>query len=447
MDQYTIYPKQFRKNEFTTENNRCFVMMPFNTKFDSVYAAIKRSLSRMNLICMRDDEIPGTNPIMNRTISEMLKARFLIADLTDYNPNVFYELGIAHSFKDANNILLIKENDTTIPVDLLHLTYIEYERDNLFYLTSKISEFIEANKNIVEFHEALIRKGIINFLSTVEDNFIAYIQAKLGNHVDTIIHILNRENENYNDETFEKILLNYEKIILDTIKDKREDLYTGIFKLYYELILSLSPYAMTEVFATNFLNGSLLEKSDLSSNEIEMYRTQFSITLAKQKKMLNIVMPWIISYFSRSKSTTIDLNRYSLESFLMSTPYLEIDKMISDALLSSNPYIREHISDIIGEKRIRLAKTNLEIQLRVEKNYYTAASMMEAIGKINSHDSLIVIEEWLQNNKKDIINTKSYFVLNHARIAIEKLDKKDDKIHLKSFDTEYKKYIKDKYIL
>jgi len=59
------------------------------------------------------DMSPGA--ITTRMLSELLSARVVIADLTGRNPNVFYELGITHSF--ARPLILIADSSRTLPFD------------------------------------------------------------------------------------------------------------------------------------------------------------------------------------------------------------------------------------------------------------------------------------------------------------------------------------------
>jgi hypothetical protein len=59
------------------------------------------------------DFTPG--PITPKFISELLGARLVIADLTGQNPNVFYELGIAHSF--ARPLISIADSSKSLPFD------------------------------------------------------------------------------------------------------------------------------------------------------------------------------------------------------------------------------------------------------------------------------------------------------------------------------------------
>ena len=48
----------------------------------------------------------------------------VICDCTGRNPNVFYEIGIAHTL--GREVILITQADADIPFDLRHLRYVRY---------------------------------------------------------------------------------------------------------------------------------------------------------------------------------------------------------------------------------------------------------------------------------------------------------------------------------
>lgn len=75
------------------------------------------------------------------------------------------------------------------------------------------------------------------------------------------------------------------------------------------------------------------------------------LALANNNKLLDICLPWIINYFSQSKSSIIDLNRYKLESFLMNSTSKEVETVIISSLFNDDCHIREHMADIIGAKK------------------------------------------------------------------------------------------------
>ena len=123
---YMIYPKQFRAAKIPTEKNRCFFLIPFSESFDLIYGTVKDILMERGYVCNRVDEITDSKPIISKILIEILRAQYIIVDLTGCNPNVFYELGITHTFKDSQNVLLIKQKDTVAPFVIKHLHYREY---------------------------------------------------------------------------------------------------------------------------------------------------------------------------------------------------------------------------------------------------------------------------------------------------------------------------------
>src|SRR5205807_5884923 len=112
------YPKAF----FATDNEHerpgtCFVLMPFATGFDTTYDAILDAMESADLVfrCRRADELFGGHEIMEGVLQEIARAEVVIADLTGRNPNVFYELGIAHMLKDADRVLLLTQRLEDVP--------------------------------------------------------------------------------------------------------------------------------------------------------------------------------------------------------------------------------------------------------------------------------------------------------------------------------------------
>ena len=131
----------------------------------------------------------------------------------------------------------------------------------------------------------------------------------------------------------------------------------------------------------------------------------------------------------------------------MTTQSNEINDAIINSICNPDCYIREHMSDIIGEKKLEKAFPLLLVQLEKETNYFTAQSMIEAIKKLNNPAGLTVIESWVNQHKQDIINTKQLFVLKHAFFAIAALDKSDNQNHINEFKKEFGEVLKDYYII
>lgn len=118
-----------------------FVLMPFRDEFEDVYKlGIKEAAKECGIRAERLDEQLFGEGMMDRIYRQIDIADIIIADLSDRNANVFYELGFAHA-KDKLCILLTKDADD-IPFDLKHRRHVVYG-NSISYLKD------ELNKNIV----------------------------------------------------------------------------------------------------------------------------------------------------------------------------------------------------------------------------------------------------------------------------------------------------------
>ncbi len=99
-------------------------MMPFHPAFDPVYQALKESAATAGLRCRRADDIWENPAVIQDVVSLIDRSRIVICDCTHRNPNVFYEIGIAHTL--GREVILISQAEADIPFDLRHLRYLRY---------------------------------------------------------------------------------------------------------------------------------------------------------------------------------------------------------------------------------------------------------------------------------------------------------------------------------
>ena len=105
---------------------KCFVLMPFKEPFNSYYDLIlKQAALDVGLEPIRADEIYGTRPIIEDIVKEIREASVLIAEVSGKNPNVNYEMGIAHTMKRP--VVIISQSLDDIPFDYRHLRAIIYD--------------------------------------------------------------------------------------------------------------------------------------------------------------------------------------------------------------------------------------------------------------------------------------------------------------------------------
>lgn len=113
-------------------DNTCFVVMPFNALYQTEYEnIIKPALTELNIICVRGDEIYARQRIMDDIWHSIRRCRFVIAELTGRNPNVLYEVGLAHAI--GKPVIVLTRNGDDVPFDLKDLRYIFYDVNDPFW--------------------------------------------------------------------------------------------------------------------------------------------------------------------------------------------------------------------------------------------------------------------------------------------------------------------------
>lgn len=105
------------------------VMMPFDTEYDAVYDAIKEAVSDAGLYCQRVDDIWDSDHIMADVASLLWRAEVIVADLTGRNPNVFYEVGLAHAL--PRKTIMLTQNSNDVPFDLRSIRYLNYDMEDI----------------------------------------------------------------------------------------------------------------------------------------------------------------------------------------------------------------------------------------------------------------------------------------------------------------------------
>jgi hypothetical protein len=116
----------FKGRDFRVHPSLCFVRMPFRNELRPIYDDhIRKAIQEVNLECQRGDDIFSNTAIVEDIWKSINEARTIIADLTGKNPNVFYEVGIAHTL--GKDVILITQSIDDVPFDLRYLRCIQYQ--------------------------------------------------------------------------------------------------------------------------------------------------------------------------------------------------------------------------------------------------------------------------------------------------------------------------------
>lgn len=145
---------------------KAFVIMPFSKNFDDIYQlGIKDTAKSLNVDAYRLDEELFNEGMLDKIYKEIENSDFIIADLSEKNANVFYELGYSHAIGKLT--ILLTKNSDDIPFDLKHRRHIIYG-DSIKHLQEQLKKNIDwAKKEIEQYKQIPIEielktDGILN---------------------------------------------------------------------------------------------------------------------------------------------------------------------------------------------------------------------------------------------------------------------------------------------
>lgn len=118
-----------------------FVLMPFSAGFDDTYqVAIQPACEAAGAYAERVDQQIFTGSIMERVYNQIAKADLIVADMSERNANVFYEVGYAHAL--GKRTILLTRSEADIPFDLRQYPHIVYG-DSLGRLKTELQRRVD----------------------------------------------------------------------------------------------------------------------------------------------------------------------------------------------------------------------------------------------------------------------------------------------------------------
>ena len=110
---------------------RAFVITPFDAAGTRVQDTVRRALEGTDIEVYQLGDIVWGASLANAITDAIRASDFLVVDVTQKNPNVFYELGYAHALRKPTILITSIEATSGLPSDLAGFQYIVYEPNNM----------------------------------------------------------------------------------------------------------------------------------------------------------------------------------------------------------------------------------------------------------------------------------------------------------------------------
>ena len=132
------------------QKNFAVCLMPFHKRYDKLYTAIKNACEQSGFVSVRSDDKFVSGDILKYTIELILQAQIIIAVIDGRNPNVFYEIGMAHSLGKPVILVSNMSESQSVPFDVRNKRLVMYNgasdlAERLSYCIDSFKENSESN--------------------------------------------------------------------------------------------------------------------------------------------------------------------------------------------------------------------------------------------------------------------------------------------------------------
>jgi len=252
-----IHPVSFfEEGKYKINPKLCFIIMPFGERWsDRIYKHIKEIVEEHEFVCKRADEFYG-RVVLTDIWKAINEAAFIIADLTALNPNVYYELGIAHTL--GKELIPIAQDETKIPFDAQPFRILFYQdnTDGIDLLKERLPKWIEDLTYSTSPILMLMKQDVDSF----NDWRMGHKHIRFANEDLTNLVL---KNINFNEVYFNESYFNNAKITYSSFVSSvmiRVDLSNGTFNNsnFEGANLSESDLSNGDFSDCNFINAILL---------------------------------------------------------------------------------------------------------------------------------------------------------------------------------------------
>jgi hypothetical protein len=193
-------------------------------------------------------------PVVNQIITDLIRSPVVVADLTDANPNVYWELGVRQSFKHGT--ITIAQEGTKLPFDISGKETLSYYPSNHIKMEAFRTRFAKtlddcnANPSLPDSHvlEAISGRGSLFELVQLEQTIrktdgVVYELARNKRNLERIYEIIKEHKEKKTVATITARFLvsSVELLISNRYLDEGNRLY-AIAANYYGILLSYNEY-------------------------------------------------------------------------------------------------------------------------------------------------------------------------------------------------------------
>jgi|GEM_PF-2079085 len=398
------YPRDYVVSNWDINIGTAFVVMPIKPEFDMTLGLISEVCDSLGIRAQRADDITRQDFIMANILEGIAKSEIIIVDITGSNPNVFYELGIAHTLRAKHSVIIITQDidiPKTTPFDIRHWSILQYSYNNKFLFKATLKERISDCRKLIDSEEFVSRLlKSYTFENSLIRQFVDLAKQISVTNLELLCSILS--------DNISTQLCNRDKILelntyLTTLGDYRDGVFQRIVWLLKYLVFTsdfvLSQYVDT--IKAKFLKEWRRDSIQIGSVDYWEFVANVCCKIVEKKhEDKSDAIEWLMKYLSNARMGRIDKVRTKIEDFMLSVQDEEVDKAVVSMLIGSSRTAKESAVDICGQKPIFESVNNLlQIIQNNESDPHIIRSCINALARMNVTIAAPIILKWMEANR------------------------------------------------
>ena len=397
------YPRDYIIPNQDIVLDTAFVVMPFRREFDWALGVIIDICDEIGIKAKRADDFARQDFIMSNILEGIARSEIIIVDITGGNPNVFYELGIAHSLRSRQSVIIITRDEdlSKSPFDIRHWSILQYKTDNKASFRTQLKEKINSCRESIDY-EKFILQLLKNhaFENSLIQDFVGVSVHTNAQRLELICNIIaNKIDIAHCNRDEIQSLNNYLTVLGDYCNGKFAKIAWKLKELVYTSDFVLSQYIDTikKMFLLEW------KRSDLMMENTDYWEFVADICfkiVEKQHSDKKDAINWLVSYLKNTRMGRIDRVRTKIEDFLLMTQDKDIDCALVGILGGDSRTARESAIDICGQKRVAQSVNYLLLNLsQNDPDPHIIRSSINALARMHVTIAGPIILQWMKNNR------------------------------------------------
>lgn len=171
--------------------------------------------------CFRADDMHEPGKIDEQVIREVINSDLVVADLTDHNPNVFYELAVRHATQKP--VILLMKQGQNVPFDIT-------TQRTIFYDDQNVETFLKAKDDLEKQIQTILANEFVPD-SPIRQALLNENSSPMGDQYQEILQILRNTTDEIGIIRDQMMDIQYE--VSEINRDKQQNI-EQVLKSYYE---------------------------------------------------------------------------------------------------------------------------------------------------------------------------------------------------------------------